>query len=780
MSKMRMALLMLVLLLLPVLQLAAAPQGVKRFAVVVGSNDGGRNRVKLRYAESDARAVVDVFEELGGLERSDRVLLLEPTVSELQASLEELARTIDRSAGRYKRTEVLFYYSGHSDEKGLLLGQERLEYLHLRSALKQIKSDVHLAVLDSCASGAFTRIKGGKRQPPFLVDESSSVKGHAFLTSSSADEAAQESDAIGGSYFTHYFVSALRGAGDRTRDKRVTLNEAYQFAFHETLALTEQTLSGAQHAAYDIQLAGAGDLVLTDLSAAGSVLTLDADVLGRVFVRNSQGQLLVELNKQQLKPVNISLPPGQYILTLDANEKLLRQKKVIQKNQTVKVDLSGFMAINRIATVARGGKLDDIGQYNADDYTDIRFKVGLLPDLSIRSDDLNGKKENVKVDLNLFAGVTDRVSSVAIGYFVSIGREDVIGGQGAGISAIVGNDLIGGHGSGVFSMVKGDMLGGQGTGAVSLIKGNAKGGQGAGAVSIVQGRLEGGQGAGVVSLVKDGLQGGQGAGAVAIVTGDVTGGQGAGGVAIINGDLRGGQGAGAVSIVRGNVHGGQGAGVVTIATGNVKGGQGAGVVNIAAKTVEGIQGAGILNVAKIANSGQFGMVNVAAENNGFAFGLINIAGNGRISPGVAFDESGYSRFYLKSGVKSFFNRLDISHQRLSILDYYRVGWGFGWQKRISRRLSIDSDMFYARTLAYNPDLPEELPDVPDSSYFSIGISPVFNAVSKLNISMRLSINMEFGKNIDAVPGDYYAGNLTAYRENSETKLWPGFMLGVEL
>ena len=36
-----------------------------------------------------------------------------------------------------------------------------------------------------------------------------------LLTSSSADEDAQESDAIAGSYFSHHLVSGLRGSADR-------------------------------------------------------------------------------------------------------------------------------------------------------------------------------------------------------------------------------------------------------------------------------------------------------------------------------------------------------------------------------------------------------------------------------------------------------------------------------------------------------------------------------------------------------------------------------------
>ena len=127
-----------------------------------------------------------------------------------------------------------------------------------------IPADVRIAILDSCSSGVLTRGKGGTRRAPFLMDTSVDVQGHAFLTSSSEDEVAQESEGLGGSFFTHYLTSGMRGAADASGDGKVTLNEAYQFAFHETLGGTVDTRGGAQHPAYDIQLSGTGDVVMTD------------------------------------------------------------------------------------------------------------------------------------------------------------------------------------------------------------------------------------------------------------------------------------------------------------------------------------------------------------------------------------------------------------------------------------------------------------------------------------------------------------------------------------
>jgi hypothetical protein len=281
---------------------------LRRLALYIGSNNGGAGRVTLRYAEEDARAVAGVMQELGGVAAEDSLVLLAPTSEGVLDSLRQVRQRVQKVRDSSRRVEFLLYYSGHSDEQGLLFGGDRLEYSDLKASIQEVQADVNIAILDSCSSGAFTRLKGGVRQPPFLLDESAQMSGHAFISSSSADEAAQESDRINGSFFTHYLVSGLRGAADSTRDGQVSLNEAYYFAFNETLARTQDTQGGAQHPSYNIQLTGTGDLTLTDLRAAPCSVRIEEALAGRLFVRNAQGRLMVELAKEPAVPVDLGLP----------------------------------------------------------------------------------------------------------------------------------------------------------------------------------------------------------------------------------------------------------------------------------------------------------------------------------------------------------------------------------------------------------------------------------------------------------------------------------------
>ena len=330
---------------------------VQRFLLVIGANAGGNDRPKLQYAISDAERFAHVMVELGGVPASNEVVLRQPKLKDLIDALDALnARVKDaRRDSTVRRIEVIVYYSGHADEQGLLLGSDRYSYRTLRDRLDEIPADVRIAVLDACASGAFTRLKGGKARPPFLVDESADMRGHAFLTSSAETESAQESDRIHASYFTHYLISGFRGAADLSGDGKVTLNEAYQFAFTETLGRTVDTRGGAQHPSYDINLSGSGDVVMTDVRQTTATLVLGEDLDGRFFIRNAAQELVVELYKPFGRKVELGLEPGAYEVRLDREKTSMLARTRLEDGGRLMLDARQFGPVALEATRRRGG-----------------------------------------------------------------------------------------------------------------------------------------------------------------------------------------------------------------------------------------------------------------------------------------------------------------------------------------------------------------------------------------------------------------------------------------
>jgi len=403
--------------------------------------------------------MADVLAHLGGLRAEDLVSVPGVKRATFQSSLERL-RTIMSQTPKGVRREVVIYYSGHSDENGLLLGGERLSYRELRQWLDAVDAEVRIAILDSCASGSLIRLRGGTHRQPFLSDLSTDTRGHAFLTASSANEAAQESDRIGAAFFTHYLVSGLRGAADANRDGRVTLAEAYQFAYSETMRRTEQTAAGAQHPAYDFQLAGTGDVVLTDLRSTNASLVLTENVAGRIYVRDATGRLLVELRKEPLYPVQLGLSPGTYRVALDADGVYSAASVVVEEGKTARLERAHFAAAlaepatrrgaDDGATSAQGptttstpaaqppssvadtpsrekvgvGTIKDVGGYVGAgmNYAQLGGTDGLLVDLE------GAVLLNRRIALGLTAGggasghINPRGEFIALGYFGVVGR----------------------------------------------------------------------------------------------------------------------------------------------------------------------------------------------------------------------------------------------------------------------------------------------------------------------------------------------------------------------
>ncbi len=340
-------------------QAPPAQTTVRRLVLVAAANRGGEDRPQLKYAVSDAERFSQVMQALGGVDEADVVRLDQPRAGDLDAALVALRQRVlavrrAPQSGDAVRTEVFFYYSGHADEKGLLLGNDRLSYATLRERLEAVPADVRIGVLDACASGAVTRPKGGRVRSPFTIDQSSDMRGQAFLASSSADESAQESDRLGGSFFTHYLISGMRGAADVSGDRRVTLNEAYQFAFNETLSRTVGTRGGPQHPVYDITMSGTGDVVFTDLRQTAAGFIVAAPVDGRFYVLDSRKRLVLEFHKPAGRPIDIGLEAGSYEVRFEREPRALRGRLDLKEGPHQVLDLSGFGPASLEFTRLRG------------------------------------------------------------------------------------------------------------------------------------------------------------------------------------------------------------------------------------------------------------------------------------------------------------------------------------------------------------------------------------------------------------------------------------------
>jgi hypothetical protein len=789
-----------VALLLPTSSHAGADDtGVRmrRFALMAGVNSGGPSRAELHFATSDAQAMAKVLETLGGVSREDLLLVHEPSRAAMLAAFDRLGKLVAAGAVPGGRREVVVYYSGHSDEEGLLIGGDRVSYDELRARIQAIPADVRLAILDSCASGAFTRHKGGVRRPPFLMDTSVNTKGHAFLTSSAINEVAQESNRIGASFFTHYLVSGLRGAADVNRDRRVTLQEAFQFAAQETLAHTEKTRGGPQHAAYEFDLVGTSDLVVTDVRSTQATLALGTDLSGRIGVRDSAGNLVVELRKTGGNTIELGLEAGTYLVTMEGGSNNFEAEVSLALGQRADLARLAFHPGRPLEAVAARGDAQPATGSDGKPAVAVAeqaappplrsswIHLGLVPMSGDGQWDIHGLS---------FGFIADRVGKLSSGLQLSLGAS-FIDRELDGTQITVGANILRGSANGLqlsvgFNYATGPLHGAQIVTGLNLVRGDARGAQIAAGANITGGRISGAQIAAGANIAGDNAHGAQIAAGFNHTIGRMSGAQVAAGVNIAGADSLGAQFAAGINVAAHAMRGAQIAGGVNFAT-TLDGAQIA-PLNLAG-TSNGTQ-LGVLNLALRGRGLNIGVVNLAREHDGETLGLLNLVGNGIHSVAAYATDSMLGNLELKLGSRHLYTSfLFASHpgddlpagpERFQYSSRrHAFGMGLGWRQPLERGrlryLEVEATQLIVR-----------------SSFRSHGLGFSDDGDLPLLASLRVLVGIQIYAGLHAIAGisgnttiawndrdlDLGAGFLQATQHSGKTTVreYPGLLLGLQM
>jgi caspase domain-containing protein len=729
--KLRASLAFLLLLIAAPQARATEPAGsvrLRRFALLVGVNDGGAARARLRYAASDAHAMARVLESLGGVAAGDLVFVADGSRRALQDGFAKIEQMLRAEQTRGVRRELVFYYSGHSDEEGLLLGGERISYQELRAFIHEAPADLSLAILDSCESGAFTRHKGGARRAPFLLDASIDTHGHAFLTSSAANEVAQESDRIAASFFTYFLVSGLRGAADSNRDRRVTLQEAFQFASQETLARTERTQGGPQHAAYEFDLTGTGDMVVTDVRTTQAGLVLTPELNGRISVREAGGALIAELRKPAGSSVELGLEAGSYVVAVENGGAVKEAQLTLAAGEHLALAGAAFHPGAPLeVAVARGGD-DGLVAPAAAPHETTSFKAGFIPRSSDGRTDVEGFS---------FGFIADRAASLR-GAQLSIGYNQ-IDGTFRGLQLTTAVNVAGNLTSGAQIAAGANLAGGNGHGAqiaagANVFDGDFRGWQTAAGANVTTGRFHGLQSAAGLNLTEEGS---------------------------------GLQLAAGANVAR-TFHGSQ-----------------IGVLNVAS-AADGFR-LGVVNVAQETHGFQLGVINVAARDDGESLAVLNLVGNGIHDVALFATDALLSNVGIKLGGRHLYTSFSFSYQPgddvpagpahlVSGSRRWGYGGGLGWRIPLGIGPLEHVDL-EAVTNTLAPRLSSTEKNVmlnTARATLSIGVAPHTSVLVGVGANVVVATDQQdFTGPLSGWGPTYHDGGTTVH-------LYPGLLLGLQM
>jgi len=253
-----------------------------------------------------------VLTAVGGFNARDIKLLLDPAPTELLAALDQ---ELSAAGQRSEETLLFFYYSGHADERSIFPSGESLAFSLLKTRLDDQRAKLRVGVLDSCRGGSWTGSKGLKKVDPFDIDAAPRLaeEGSVLIASSSGQESAHETEALQGSFFTHYWNAGLRGAADRGGDGVVTLGEAFEYA--RTLTIRDTALIGQepQHPSFQMKLTGRQDFPLATLAKQRTTLLYDQITGPTEVVRLNDGLVVVE-TPPGARRVRLGLPAGSYLV----------------------------------------------------------------------------------------------------------------------------------------------------------------------------------------------------------------------------------------------------------------------------------------------------------------------------------------------------------------------------------------------------------------------------------------------------------------------------------
>jgi hypothetical protein len=219
------------------------------YVLLVGVSNYINHREPLQYPDNDA---LNLFAFLrspeGGAIPSKNIINLVDKVATRRNILDSLNAMLGRVT---KKDMVIFYFSGHGI-KGAFLPidydgtYEKVLYHHeIYSALQQSNAQFKMCIADACHAGSMQEQKGflGSSETDFYQNIQSVQSDFAMLLSSTSSENSAEADRLQQSVFSYYLIKGLEGLADTNQDKRISIQELFNYVRENVRKFTENRQS---------------------------------------------------------------------------------------------------------------------------------------------------------------------------------------------------------------------------------------------------------------------------------------------------------------------------------------------------------------------------------------------------------------------------------------------------------------------------------------------------------------------------------------------------------
>lgn len=334
-----------------ILFLISMPAFSTRYAILVGNSSGNGNLSNLKYVKNDLSAVKNILISNCNFKDINIETLFNKSPQNIKQSINTILSKIEK-----KNNDLfLFYYSGHADHNNLIMGNKLLSLQNLKSLFNTIPSNMKIFVFDACQSGSFARLKGGTISTPFLIPDENNIEGQVVLYSSSSTEFSQESDYYKQSIFSFHLVNALKGCADLSGDKQISLNEAYEYAYNQTISSTINSAGGIQHPGYLLNIQGKGNVILADMRSKHNGIILDKSIKGSIAVLDARNNIITDIIKKDSNEIFLALNPGKFNIYNNANTETKKTKVHLSGSTIQHLKGTQFKKVKSIPIYTKGG-----------------------------------------------------------------------------------------------------------------------------------------------------------------------------------------------------------------------------------------------------------------------------------------------------------------------------------------------------------------------------------------------------------------------------------------
>lgn len=233
---------------------------VKIWAVIIGVSTYEHMKV-LRYTDDDAyRFFAFLKSPQGGAVADEQIKILIDEDATHRKILQNMRQVFGRAG---ENDLVVLYFSGHGLPGAFLPidfdgYNNKLFHQEINQIMTQSRARYKLCIADACHSGSMLASRSGDIDE-YLVDNyyrtlAQAQPGTALIMSSKSEETSLEASGLRQGVFSHYLIRGLKGDADINKDKDVTIQELFNFVYHQVRHYTGNLQSPIIRGDYDREM----------------------------------------------------------------------------------------------------------------------------------------------------------------------------------------------------------------------------------------------------------------------------------------------------------------------------------------------------------------------------------------------------------------------------------------------------------------------------------------------------------------------------------------------